>query len=78
MALLRKVSTLRLVEDALFHEVDKIPIRECVVIDVDHDLKRARMDSTMYNYYEQRVVIPRIEQTLRDLYPEYDINVYKH
>jgi len=77
MAMFRRVSTLRLVEEKLFHPIQASPLKEFITIQVDHDLKRARMDSTMYEYYEQNVVVPRIEKTLRDLYPNYDISVYE-
>lgn len=77
MAMFRRVSTLRLVEEKLFPQIQANPLKEYITIRVDHDLKHARMDSTMYEYYEQNVVVPRIEKTLRDLYPNYDISVYE-
>lgn len=77
--MLRRLSTLRLVENTFFPpiQVNTAPSKECIMIQVDHDLKHAHMNSTMHEYYEQNVVVPRLEKTLRDLYPNYGISVYE-
>lgn len=72
--MLRRVYTLRLVEPIL----DAVPlVRDYdIFIKVKHDIKDVRVENTIRDYCEHRVVIPRIQRVFRDIYPDYDISVY--
>ena len=77
MKMSRTVSTLRLLEDHLLRpNAERLFHGEYILIQVKHDSKNVHLNNSIYDYYEKEVVVPRIEQTLRRLYPNYDISIY--
>lgn len=67
---LRRIYTLRIPEPAAL--TDALPVGYDIFIRVRHDRKEVRVEDTMRDYCEQRVVVPRIRRVFRDLYPDYD------